>query len=173
MNNPFNDYILDKLLDNRRIDPITKCWLWIGYKNNFNYGILSFKGKNYFVHRLSAYMCLGLDLDSNLYALHRVNCPNKNCFSPLHVYIGDQFDNMRDRVKTGRDNNTAQTHCVWGHEFTIENTITYKNKRECKICKERRRIEKNERYRKNKMEAVGQGQTPPGVPEPSAGNPVG
>jgi len=165
MNNEFNNYILDRLLNNRRIDPITKCWLWIGCRNDYNYGEIFYRGKKYKTHRLIAYLCLGLDLNSNLYVLHRVNCPNKNCFSPLHVYIGDQFDNMRDRVKTGRDNNTSQTHCVWGHEFTKENTNTYRNKRECKICKDRRRIEKKEKYHKDKMLR--------NTSNPSTGNPVG
>jgi len=73
------------------------CWLYTMSRRG-KYGQISYRHKQYSVHRLSAHIYLGLDLNSELQVNHKTNCPHKHCFNPDHLYIGTQKDNMNDRV---------------------------------------------------------------------------
>lgn len=79
------------------IDPNTNCWLYDGYLNHHGYGECSFNNKTVKIHRLSAHLFLKLDLnDKSNQALHKKECPNRNCWNPEHLYIGTQANNMTD-----------------------------------------------------------------------------
>jgi HNH endonuclease len=86
--------IVDTLLQKRHKNPITGCWNWTGGRIPAGYGFLRFQGRKFLVHRFIAYVCLGLNVDSWLYVLHK--CDNKRCFNPEHLFVGDQHDNMYD-----------------------------------------------------------------------------
>lgn len=154
MNNIFNDYILERLLEFRKIDPVTKCWKWTRYRIlPGGYGQIRFQNKCYLVHVLSAYLCLGYELGSELDVCHK--CDNPPCFNPLHLFIGDRYDNMRDASRKGRMRNgfSGITHCSQGHEFNQENTYIRPDGtgRVCKICQDSRKKE----YRKREIEKYG------------------
>jgi len=51
----------------------------------------------------------------------------------------------RDKTKVG-ENQRIKTHCPKGHEYTKENTYTWKNMRDCRICTK----ERITKLRKNK-----------------------
>ena len=68
----------------------------------------------------------------NMCVLH--TCDNRVCINPGHLFLGTQQDNIRDRVKKGRNKNP--THCAHGHEYTEENTyISPKGHKDCKRCR--------------------------------------
>jgi len=98
----------ERLLLHRGIDPNSGCWLWTGLSMLNGYGILGVaaykidrrpKGLR-LVHRLSAYLFLDFNLDSELQVCHK--CDTKLCFDPEHLFIGTQLDNMRDMWRKGR-----------------------------------------------------------------------
>jgi hypothetical protein len=114
-----------------------KHWLWIG-ETKYGYGRVYIEGKLYRVHRLSAYIFLGLSLDDSLQANHKLNCVHKNCWNPNCLYVGTQSDNGTD--VTQRNNECILFRC--GHEKTEENTILTRRiglrtlyiTKECRVC---------------------------------------
>jgi hypothetical protein len=132
-----NKRIIEGLLfsNEKIIDSKTNCWLYKKGIHKTGYAYICIDGKKYSIHRLSMYVFNNFDLTSELNILHKLICPNKNCWNPEHLYIGDQSDNMIDTVKKGNHNNSSKTHCINGHEFNEWNTSYYHNKRICKMCK--------------------------------------
>lgn len=146
---------IKKALDSYTVvDPSTNCWLY-SRVNSDGYGQTMVGPLQFYVHRLSAAIYLGLDLnDSETCALHKIICPNKNCWNPEHLYIGTKFDNNQDikQTGTGRGKYSDVTHCINGHEFTEENTYWCKSsngnkRRQCRACKSAR----SQQYEKNRF----------------------
>lgn len=138
------DPILKKLLYNRAIDESTGCWLHHGSIDpNSGYGIICHHQIRYRVHRLSAHIYLGFDLDSELQINHKSICPNRNCWNPDHIYVGTQKENMIDRAN-------SLTHCPQGHIKSGYNRVEHRRADgvitiECRECsntqqRERRRL---------------------------------
>ena len=122
-------------------------WLWIGKTTIHKRGVMSLAGKfrsrTIEVHRVSAFVHLGLDLfDGNSHALHKNSCPYKNCWNPQCLYVGTHQDNMRDIA------NLPNFRC--GHAKTYDNIKFGSNHtRRCKTCanvkqKELRRLKKTQ-----------------------------
>lgn len=122
-------------------DNPTGCWL---YSESLTSGYGTFAGIK--VHRASAHIHLGLDLDdATVQVNHKTNCPNRNCWNPEHLYVGTQQQNALDQQVTGKGPTglwgralyqSFKTHCPHGHEYTPENTKIQKgtNKRQCREC---------------------------------------
>jgi hypothetical protein len=102
----FNDRGLslkERLLKSKNMDPITGCWMWRrGTRGTRKYGVMSVNGKNIAVHRLSAHVFLGFDINSELLICHK--CDTPLCFNPDHLFIGTSSDNAVDMIKKGRAN---------------------------------------------------------------------
>lgn len=115
-----------------RIDE--ECWIWIGSSRGNGYGDVTIKNKTYRIHRLSAHLFLGLDLDNpKMQANHK--CKNRRCWNPDHLYVGNQCDNIADSVEAKTHNPPQnKSHCPKGHKFTPENTYLYNNIKHCKEC---------------------------------------
>jgi hypothetical protein len=122
-------------------------YLWNGAKTGDGYGEQWIEGKTYRVHRLSAYIYLGLNLeDITQQALHKNTCPYKNCWSKDCLYVGTHRDNMDDlKASYG-----TISHFNCGCERTEENTYHMGGRTRCKSCYTRydRRRRVRERRRK-------------------------
>lgn len=140
-----------KLDDRTTIDPITDCWLWQGAKNAQGYGVIRVIDYNVCVHRASAYMFHNLDItDSKELATHIPYCPNKHCWNPDHIVVGDHRKNANDILITGNYRNgsggAGKTHCIHGHELEGYNlVITTRGTRECRTCGNRQKAEYKQR----------------------------
>ena len=109
----------------------TPCDEWEGGLRH-GYGQIRVGKKSLGTHRLVMMQEVG-HLESWQYVCHR--CDNKKCIRLDHLFVGSQTDNMRDRDVKGRNYETQKTHCPSGHEYTAENTFTYKEGwRKCRIC---------------------------------------
>lgn len=125
------------------INGITKCWLFQGSLSD-GYGMAAFEGKVYGVHRISAHIYLGLDLNDNTkQALHEIICPNRNCWNPDHLYIGTPKDNSEDMKITSTNTQTLRTHCPHGHPLDGIKSTGY---RYCKTCNNIRNKSYGNRY---------------------------
>jgi hypothetical protein len=131
--------ILKKLKSRSKI--VGECLIYTGTIGLQGYGKLFIDGKLYKTHRLSCWIYHDLDLDSNLRALHKVECKAKSCWNPEHLYVGNDSDNLYDRYKAGwKHPNTHKTKCPKGHPYAGKNLIVEKRgSRRCRECKNSRR----------------------------------
>lgn len=72
------------------------CWLWTAGKFRRGYGSFKFNGKTVKAHRFSYELHVG-PIPPKLYVCH--HCDNTSCVRPDHLFVGTQFDNMRDMAK--------------------------------------------------------------------------
>lgn len=113
------------------------CLEWLGALDTGGYGIFGVNGKLEKAHRV-AWTHIKGKIPEGLYALHK--CDNRKCVNPDHLYIGNDQDNMNDKVARRRHHAHGKTHCKRGHEFNTENTKWYINKktknwaRQCRRC---------------------------------------
>lgn len=101
-------------------------------------------GKKVYIHRLSAHLHWGFDLNSPVLILHKIACGHPNCWNPEHLYEGTHADNAFDSQMSGTFKNARaeeeknRTHCPHGH---LLDKVTNKGKRYCSTCnKERARL---------------------------------
>lgn len=117
-------------------DLVGDCWIWKygkHEKERDNYGVVSIENKKYKVHRLSATIFNGFDIDSGICILH--TCDNPPCYNPEHLFEGSREENNSDRDKKGRHGSSKVTHCPQGHEYNFSNTAYRKNGgRICRAC---------------------------------------
>src|SRR5437667_5281345 len=137
------DLLLSRIKERTRIDESTGCWLYTGGLDEKGYGRIRLGNYIERIHRISAHIYLKLDLNDKLQlALHKLNCPNKNCWNPEHLYIGDYVDNMRDAKILGHTGgglaktNKEKTHCLNGHPLSGDNLyIPRDGRRRCRACR--------------------------------------
>lgn len=77
------------------------CWEWQGARNSGGYGTVSWGGKVYTTHRISAWLTGLVDSPSaprsskeKTHVLHK--CDNRKCVNPSHFFLGSFTDNMVD-----------------------------------------------------------------------------
>lgn len=137
-------------------------WLWQGFLNKNRYGIFGFEGKTWLVHRL-AYFVYNSKNSDDTYICHIIDCKYRNCFNPEHVYSGDQYSNMMDRIISGNNPQLEKTHCPEGHEYTPENTYrNSKGARMCRIC-DKESTRRSRQRQKEKLEQHNQPLTQPTI----------
>ena len=125
-------------------DLIGNCHVFLGGRIPDGYGTVSYLGKPVLVHRYvweQAYGPIpkGLEID------HR--CRNRSCCNVNHLRaVTHQVNSTENISGTCWQQNKAKTHCMYGHEFTLENTTLWKGKRGCRTC----RKEYGKRYRERK-----------------------
>jgi len=93
-------------VDKRKED---ECWEWQGRRLNhedapdYDYGVIYEGGidggRAILTHRVSWQLHNG-PIPKGLYVCH--SCDNPSCVNPAHLFLGTQFDNMRDMSKKER-----------------------------------------------------------------------
>jgi len=120
-----------------------ECWIYsMKSRSNNGYAIMviEYGGqiKHEGVHRVSAHVFGILDIkDKTQLALHKKNCPRKDCFNPDHLYNGNHYQNLQDAKDLGSRFHTHQiekNHCPHGHSYTKENTYINNGRRICRTC---------------------------------------
>lgn len=83
-----------------KLNPETGCHEWRWGKMPSGHGAITPKGdiNETLAHRASWILHNG-DIPEGRQINHR--CDNPPCINPAHLYVGDQFDNMRDTVRHG------------------------------------------------------------------------
>lgn len=105
------------------------CWEWQASKCH-GYGYVAWAGKLGRAHRV-AYQVLIAAIPSDRQIDHL--CRNKACVNPAHMeVVTGRINTMRADGPSAR--NARKTHCPKGHEYTAENTWTWRNQRYCRTC---------------------------------------
>ena len=122
------------------------CWLWLGGKRADGYGRFTMNGYRYYAHRLSYQMTAG-EIPDGLGLDHL--CRNTSCVNPTHLEPVTQKENVL-RGMGIMAMEARQTHCIHGHEFTMDNIYTYSkqpSQRKCRICRRDRSVAYRERQK--------------------------
>ena len=135
----------ESLLDTMKIDE-DGCWIWTGTVNTDRrgirtYGVTTWNGERYFVHRLAAHFWKGMPLDSPLQVNH--HCDKEACFRPDCLYSGTQSQNMTDCARRGRHNKKMHEFCKRGHPLSGSNVYTEPARPKHRVCLACRRMRRN------------------------------
>lgn len=108
------------------------CWLWTGSKHPKGYGKFSYGSKPVLAHRFS-YKLAHPEWDE-IADLDHFKCDNPPCVNPDHVRPATNRENVLRGIGIAAMN-ARKTHCIHGHEFSIENTYYRPNgARDCRTC---------------------------------------
>lgn len=75
------------------------CIEFIGYRLEFGYGRLRFKGKKYLAHRMAWELAYGV-IPKGLLVCH--SCDNASCINLKHLFLATQKENVKDCMNKGR-----------------------------------------------------------------------
>ena len=112
------------------------CWDWQGPVAPDGYGRMMVgsrttgERRTALAHRLSWEEANG-PIPAGLQLDHL--CRNRRCVNPAHLEPVTQRENILRGTGTAAIN-ARKTHCPAGHEYTPENTYTYRSGRDCKAC---------------------------------------
>lgn len=75
------------------------CWEWVGGVTSAGYGSFCADGEFINAHRFSWKLHFG-PIPDGKHVLHK--CDNRRCVRPVHLFLGTNDDNIRDRISKGR-----------------------------------------------------------------------
>lgn len=117
-----------------------ECWPWTGGLHTAGYGSLSVNRRPAYAHRLMWEMANG-PIPVGLMIDH--TCRVRSCVNPAHLRAVTPEVNVLYNSAAPSALDARKTHCLRGHEFSVENTrITTKGYRSCRECERIR----NRRY---------------------------
>lgn len=88
--------LIERFLDHISPEPMTGCWLWTGVCDEDGYGRMD----NILAHRFSIEHHTGIRIPKGKCGLH--HCDTPPCVNPAHLYVGENIENVADRVRRGR-----------------------------------------------------------------------
>ena len=88
----------DKFWSRVNIRQKSECWEWKAYKMKKGYGVVWFRGKYWYTHRLAYFLHTQKNIRNHI--CH--SCDNPACCNPNHLWEGTHQQNMQDRNKKGR-----------------------------------------------------------------------
>lgn len=106
------------------------CWVWQRARHCNGYGSIGYQGKTHLVHRLMYQLRVG-PVAPEIDVHHK--CSNKLCINPAHLELQPHALHPL-LAATPFTANATKTHCLQGHAFTLENTITIRGRRQCRTC---------------------------------------
>ena len=119
------------------------CWPWAGAKDREGRGMLWRDGVTKTAPRLAMEIHLGQNIEPGKDVCH--SCDNPNCVNPAHLWIGSHQENMLDSGAKGRAH-YSKNSCKRGHP--LEGYNVYINPVGARVCKECRKANHRERYRR-------------------------
>lgn len=139
----FNDTrVMARFLKKVIPEPNSGCWLWIGSCNDDGYATFGVDGVvvsgHVFIYTAAhGRVTKGRELDH----LCRVRC----CVNLLHLEAVTKSVNQKRglaatsygaalRIAAKRRRASTRTHCKYGHEFTVDNTIYRGFSKTCRRC---------------------------------------
>ena len=120
----------------------TPCWLWSLHVNakGYAHARVPTEGRNnHLIHRVVFERAVD-PIPAGLHIDHL--CRVRNCVNPDHLEPVSPAENVRRGVAgaSTRARQASKTHCPHGHEYSPENTYSYKGKRDCRTCRKRRSL---------------------------------
>ena len=91
--------IMNRLLEKVKLDEETGCWMWQGAGDKNGYGCMKIDGRRGKAHRWMYEAVFG-KFDRKLLVCH--HCDTPACVNPAHLFLGNDADNIRDKVSKGR-----------------------------------------------------------------------
>lgn len=129
----YGDPALERFWQYVIVDHKTKCWNWISNKSNVGYGLFRYKKQFVSTHRFAYEVNKG-KIQKGMTLDHL--CRNRSCCNPEHLEkVTSKENTLRGFGITGK--NARKTHCIKGHDLTMENLTKYGlkiGKRVCKKC---------------------------------------
>lgn len=115
-----------------KVNKTEGCWIWLGATQGKGYGTFSLAGKSQQAHRVAFMLIHGAFPLPNLTLDHL--CHNRSCVNPKHLRIATHQENiLAGNGQAARE--ARQTHCIHGHPFSKDNTMTKSNGgRDCRTC---------------------------------------
>lgn len=112
-------------------EPNSGCWLWTGAHVWNEYGVIRVDRKAVYAHRYSYETLVG-KVGDGLQLDH--HCRTRSCVNPQHLEPVTQRENLR-RGDRGMEWGT-ETHCRYGHEYTVDNAAPRRDRKNGKTCRE-------------------------------------
>ncbi len=84
-----------------KVDKSGECWLWLGGRNKYGYGIFFKPGEQRVRAHRYAYERVHGPIPAGLVVLH--TCDNPACVNPAHLQVGTRDDNNKDSVLKKRN----------------------------------------------------------------------
>lgn len=133
-----------------QIDSLTPeekgCYQWTDALCATGYGVIWVGGRKRteLAHRISYRIAKG-EIPDGMHVDHL--CRNRGCVNPEHLELVSLGENIL-RGRSLQAQNKAKTHCMHGHEFSVENTIPKARPcggRRCRRCEKIARDKKKAR----------------------------
>jgi len=113
------------------VDELSGCWVWNTRTTPNGYAKFRTKGKDKQAHRWAYEFYIG-PIPEGMQLDHL--CRVRNCVSPYHLEPVTQQENIL-RGEGVAAVNAKKTHCLNGHEFTVDSVYQRNdNKRNCIQC---------------------------------------
>lgn len=88
-----------RLIAKTAVNDLTGCHEWQGNIHPKGYGMMSYRNTQVRTHRISYAAFVG-PIPHGLHVLHR--CDNRRCINPDHLFLGTNYDNIKDMMSKGR-----------------------------------------------------------------------